>query len=156
MSLATFTQRDNKMDRELRRKVIRLIFTILGYLMALMFLLGGIVDLLIHLWLSSAIMLSISVILFLLTFYLYIGTSLYVIFEDSVYVPRLYRHGDAKKKEIMELRDVKRVLEINGFLREGFLFYVSHNGYYFIKRSVFNEIREKLPPKVKIIWLKKS
>ncbi|EDY36415.1 hypothetical protein ABOONEI_405 [Aciduliprofundum boonei T469] len=144
------------MDRELRRKVIRLTFTILGYLMALMFLLGGIVDLLIHLWLSSAIMLSISIILFLLTFYLYIGTSLYVIFEDSVYVPRLYRHGDAKKKEIMELRDVKKVLEIKGFLREGFLFYVSQKGYYFIKRSVFNEIREKLPPKVKIIWLKKS
>ncbi|ADD09058.1 hypothetical protein [Candidatus Aciduliprofundum boonei] len=144
------------MDRELRRKVIRLTFTILGYLMALMFLLGGIVDLLIHLWLSSAIMLSISIILFLLTFYLYIGTSLYVIFEDSVYVPRLYRHGDAKKKEIMELRDVKKVLEIKGFLREGFLFYVSQKGYYFIKRSVFNEIREKLPSKVKIIWLKKS
>ena len=80
----------------------------------------------------------------------------YAIFEDSVYVPRLYRHGDAKKKEIMELRDVKKVLEIKGFLREGFLFYVSQKGYYFIKRSVFNEIREKLPPKVKIIWLKKS
>jgi len=144
------------MDRELRRKVIRLTLTILGYLMALMFLLGGIVDLLIHLWLSAAIMLSISILLFVLTFYFYIGTSLYVIFEDSIYVPRLYRHGDAKNKEIMELKDVKKIVEIEGFLREGFLFYVSQKGYYFIKRSVFNEIREKLPPNTKIIWLEKS
>ncbi len=144
------------MDMELRRKVIRLTLTILGYLMALMFLLGGIVDLLIHLWLSSAIMLSISLILFVLTFYFYIGTSLYVIFEDSVYVPYLYRHGDAKKKEIMELKDVKKVVEIKGIMREGFLFYLSPKAYYFIKRSVFNEIREKLPSNVEIIWVKKS
>ncbi len=156
MLLAICTPRDKEMDRELRRKVIKLIFTILGYLMAMMFLLGGIVYLLIHLWFSGLIMLTISVVLFYSTMYFYMGTSVYVIFEDSVYVPRLYRYGVVKKKDLMELKKVKKVVEHRGFFREGFYFYVSENGYYFIKRSVFWEVREKLNPDVKIVWISKN
>ncbi len=123
--------------------------------MALMFLLGGIVNLLIHLWLSGTILIGISIFLFLLTFYFYIGTSLYVIFEDSMYVPRLYRHGDSKRKKILEFKNVKKIVEVKGFFREGFLLYVSEKGYYFVKRSVFQEIREKLPENVKVQWIEK-
>ncbi len=144
------------MEREMRKKVLRLILIVLGYLIALMFLLGGIVYLLVHMWLSGLILIAIAISLFLLTMYYYLGTSVYVIFEDSMYVPRLYRHGDAKKKEIVEFKNVKKVVEIKGILHDGFLLYISSKGYYFVRRSVFSEIREKLSPNVEIIWVKKS
>ncbi len=133
------------MDRELRIKVIKLSFTLLGYLLAMMFLIGAMVDFLIHLWLPALLLFSLSIALFLLVTYLYLGTSIYVIFEDSMYVPRLYRHGDAKRMEIVKFSDVKRVKRIRGFLRDGYLLYVSENGYYFVRKSVFGEIRSKLP-----------
>jgi len=136
------------MDKDLRIKVLKLSFTILGYLLAMMFLIGSIVNFIIHLWIPAVLFFIISIALFLLTMYFYLGTSIYVIFENSVYVPRLYRHGDAKKVEIMELSDVVKIKRVKGFLRDGYLFYVSENGYYFIKKSVFEEVRNKLPTSV--------
>jgi len=133
------------MDKELRIKVIKLSLTILGYLLAMMFLISGVVNFLIHLWLPAIISLIISISLFLLTMYFYLGTSIYVIFENSMYVPRLYRHGDAKRKEVLEFSDVKKIKRSKGFLRDGYNLYVSENGYYFIKNSVFAEIRDRLP-----------
>ncbi len=144
------------MDRELRRKVIRLIITIMGYLLGMMFLLGGVIYLLIHKWVSAIIILSLSLFFFYFTMYYYMGTSVYVIFEDSVYVPRLYRCGDVKKVDLMELKEVKKVVEYKSFFREGYLFYVSENGCFFIKRSVFAELRDKLHKNVKIEYLKRD
>jgi|GEM_PF-4060776 len=134
------------MDKELRIKVLKLSLTILGYLIAMMFLIGAVVNFIIHLWLPAILFFIISITLFLLTMYFYLGTSIYVIFENSVYVPRLYRYGSVKKIEIMELSDVIKVKRHKGFLRDGYLFYVSKDGYYFVKKSVFNEIKNKLPP----------
>ena len=134
------------MDKDLKIKILKLILTILGYLIAMMFLIGAVVNFIIHLWIPAVLFFIISIILFLLTMYFYLGTSIYVIFENSMYVPRLYRHGDAKNREIVEFRDIKKVKRVKGFLRDGFLLYVSENGYYFVRKSVFNEIREKLPP----------
>jgi len=48
----------------------------------------------------------------------------------------------------MELSDVVKIKRVKGFLREGYLFYVSENGYYFIKKSVFEEVRNKLTTSV--------
>ncbi len=129
------------MDRELRFKVLRLIFTIMGYLLFLFFLLGGIVELFIHSWLSALMFLGISALFFILTTYIYLGTSLYVIFENSVYVPRLWRHAP---EEILELSEVKKVKRVRTFLKDGYYLF-TEDGYYYIKKSVFGEIREKLP-----------
>ncbi len=134
------------MNKDLRIKVLKLTFTILGYLIAMMFLIGAVVNFIIHLWIPAILFFFISITLFLLTMYFYLGTSIYVIFEDSMYVPRLYRHGDAKRKEIVEFSDVKKVKRVKGFFRDGYLLYVSENGYYFVRKSVFNEIRDKLSP----------
>lgn len=114
---------------------------LLGYLLSLLFLLGGIVEFFIHYWLSALIYLGISATLFLATTYISLGTSLYVIFEDSVYVPRLWRHA---KEEIFRLSDVKRVKRVQTFFKDGYYFFVD-SGYYYIKKSVFAEIRDKLP-----------
>ena len=133
------------MERELKIKIMKLIFVILGFMLSLILLLGGIVYFLVHLWLSAILMLFISILLFLLTIYFYLGTSVYVIFENSMYVPRLYRYGKARDEKILEFSNVKKIREYKGILRDGFLLYVSDNGYYFIKKSVFSEIRDKIP-----------
>ena len=137
---ATFMRR-GKMERELRFKVLRLTFSLLGYLLFLFFLIGGIINLMIHSWLTSLIFLGISLSLFLLTTYVYLGTSLYVIFDHSVYVPRLWRHA---KDKILELKNVKKVKPVQGFFKDGYYLYTS-DGYYYLKKSVFAEIREHLP-----------
>ncbi|HHE75498.1 MAG TPA: hypothetical protein ENL31_00015 [Candidatus Aciduliprofundum boonei] len=131
------------MERELRFKVLRLIFTFLGYLLFLFFLVGGVVEFLVHSWLSSFILFSFSALFFVGTTYIYLGTSLYVIFDHSVYVPRLWRHA---KNEILELSEVKKVKRVISFLKDGYYLYTDY-GYYYLKKSVFGEIKEKLPEK---------
>ncbi len=147
--LAIFIQRGRKMDKNMKMKVIKLSLTILGYMVALFFLIAFVVYLLIYLWLPSILFLSLSLFLFFFISYFYTGTSIYVIYGDSIYVPRLYRYGDAKKKEILDFHDVKKVREIKTFLKDGYFLYTT-SGYYYIKRDVFTEIRENLPENVAI------
>ena len=133
------------MERELRNKVLKLTVIVFGYMLSFIFLLGALVYLFIHLWLPGLLLLSLALLLFFGVAYLNLGTSLYIIYDSSaIYVPRLYRHA---KKEILNIEDVKKVQEIQGMFKDGFYVYTPQ-GYYYLKRKVFNEIREYLPENV--------
>ncbi len=138
------------MERELRNKVLKLIVVIFGYMLSFLLLLGGLVYLFIRLWLPALLLLLLAFLIFLGVTYLHLGTSLYIIYDSSaIYVPRLYRHA---REEILNISEIKKVQEVRGIFKDGFNVYTPQ-GRYYLKRKVFNEIREHISENVEFHYL---